>query len=58
MKKSEFYRSAQIAVINSRNLPVETKIEVLRILFEDEDIAIFQEKRDETKEGEQTNEPI
>lgn len=51
MKKSEFYRSAQIAVINSRNLPVETKIEVLRILFEDEDLALYQEKQEETKAG-------
>ena len=51
MKKSELYRSAQIAVINSRVLTPEIKIEVLRILFEDEDVALFWEREQEKKEA-------
>jgi hypothetical protein len=54
MKKSEIYHLAQIAVINSPSISPESKIEVMRILLEDESLALFVEDR-EAKEA--MNEP-
>ena len=54
MKKSEIYHLAQIAVINSPSISPESKIEVMRILLEDENLALFVEDR-EAKEA--MNEP-
>lgn len=50
MKKSEAYHLAQIAVINSPSITPEGKVKVLRILMEQEDIAIFMEKPGKTVE--------
>ena len=59
MKKSEIYHLAQITVINSPCIAPERKLETLRVLMEDEDVAKFVEKREakerETKEGENGN---
>jgi hypothetical protein len=46
MKKSEIYNLAQIAVLKSQCISPENKIEMLRVLFEDEDLAIYCEDRE------------
>ena len=50
MKKSEVYHLAQIAVVATPAISVESKIEVLRVLFEQESIALFCEKQEEENE--------
>jgi hypothetical protein len=47
MKKSEIYHLAQIAVINSPSISPERKIEVMRVLLEDEQLALFCEEQEE-----------
>lgn len=49
MKKSEAYHLAQVAVSLSPCITPENKLKVLRVLMEDEDIAIFTEKKMEEK---------
>lgn len=44
MKKSEAYNLAQVAVILSPAITPENKLEILRILFEEEKLALFSEK--------------
>ena len=48
MKKSEIYRMAQIAVLNS-NFSNLDKLEVMRELIDREDMAILVEKRETEK---------
>lgn len=48
MKKSEIYRLAQGAVVNSLSLDKETKLEILRELMAKEDIERFCEERGES----------
>lgn len=59
MKKSEIYHLTQITVINSPCIAPERKLETLRVLMEDEDVAKFVENREakerEAKEGENGN---
>lgn len=59
MKKSEIYHLAQITVINSPCIAPERKLETLRVLIENEDVAKFVEEREakerEAKEGENGN---
>jgi hypothetical protein len=43
MKKSEVYNLAQIAVIKSQCISPENKVEILRVLIADEDLAKFTE---------------
>lgn len=45
MKKSYIFRLAQVSVINDHNLPVADKLEVLRELFDKEDLALFVEEQ-------------
>ncbi len=47
MKKSELYYLAMIAVVNTPTISPEKKIEVLKVLAEDESIALFTEEREE-----------
>ena len=49
MKKSEAYHLAQAAVVLSPNIAPESKLEVLKILFDDESLAKFCEKQKEEK---------
>jgi hypothetical protein len=49
MKKSEIYHLAQIAVINSPSIAPEHKIEVMRILLDDESLALFVEDQEAKK---------
>lgn len=45
MKKSQIFRLAQIAVL-SGNLPNADKLEILRELFDKEDLALFVEEQE------------
>ena len=49
MKKSELYRLAQIAVL-SASFSENMKLEVLKALMSDEDMAKLLEKREDEKE--------
>lgn len=50
MKKSEIYKMAQIAVLNS-GLPGNNKLEILRELMDKEDVALFVEEREAEEES-------
>lgn len=52
MKNSELYRLAQVAVINSPCITPETKIDIIRMLIADENIARYGEKREEKENAE------
>lgn len=54
MKKSEMYRLAQCCIVNSLSLSAEKKLEILRVLMEDEDLALYCEEQ-ETKQAEVVN---
>ena len=49
MKKSECFKKAQIAVVNSLVLTGEEKIEIIRVLMEEEKLSAFIEKENEEK---------
>ena len=49
MKKSEMYRLAQIAVVNSQSICVTDKLEVLRELMDAENLALWSEELEENK---------
>ena len=51
MKRSEFYHLAQIAVVCSQCVAPENKLEILRILMEDEHHAKWCEKEEEKKKA-------
>lgn len=44
MKKSEVYHLTQIAVVQSPNISPENKLEILKILIDQENLALFCEK--------------
>ena len=50
MKKSEIYKVAQVAVLRDQSLSAITRLEVLRVLTKEEDLALFVEKEKEKKE--------
>jgi hypothetical protein len=50
MKRSEVYHMAQIAVVNSPCISPENKLEVLKVLMGDEDVAIYMEEQAEKGE--------
>lgn len=49
MKNSEIYLKAQAAVVNS-TFPTLDKLEILRVLMHQQDIAKYMEDRDAEKE--------
>ena len=49
MNKSEIYHLAQIAVITSPSISPENKIEVMRVLLDEEQLALYVEERDAKK---------
>ena len=51
MKKSEIYKLAQCAVLESITLDTYTKLDILHELISDENLALFAEKQNE-KESE------
>lgn len=48
MKKSESIHLAQIAVVQSPAISPENKLEILRTLIAEENLALFCDKREET----------
>ena len=50
MKKSECFKLAQESVIRNISISAETKVEILRVLIREEDMALFVEKSEEKKE--------
>lgn len=50
MKKSECFRLAQEAVIKNQSITTEAKIEILRVLIQQEDMAKYVEQ-DKEKNG-------
>ena len=52
MKKSEIYHYAQIAVLNAAAIAPETKLEVLRVLIDDESLATYTEEQEDSKNAE------
>ena len=46
MKKSVAYNLAQIAVMMSPNIAPENKLEILRVLMDDENTAMFIENQE------------
>lgn len=54
MKKSEMYRLAQCGIVNSIMLSAEKKLEILRVLMEDEDLALYCEEQ-EAKQAQAVN---
>lgn len=51
MKKSEMYKYAQCAVVDVPNLTTLTKLEILRVLMEQEDLALFVEDQEKKKKA-------
>ena len=49
MKKSEIYRLAQVAVQEHNGLNTRYKLEILRELMRQEDLALFCEQQEEEK---------
>lgn len=47
MKKSELYQYAQCAVVDTPNLTTLTKLDILRLLFADEDLELYKERKAE-----------
>ena len=47
MKKSEMYHLAQIAVINAPTIAPESKVEILKMLWNEESLCLFCEKQKE-----------
>lgn len=50
MKKSEMYKYAQCAVVDVPNLTTLTKLEILRVLMEQEDVALYVEEQEAKKQ--------
>ena len=46
MKKSERYKAAMIAVINSAIIPADKKVEILETLVEDKKMASWNEQKE------------
>ena len=51
MKKSDIYKVAQIAVVNSASICSVDKLEVLRVLMEREDTERLLEKMEEKEDA-------
>ena len=47
MKKSIAYNLAQIAVMGCQNIAPENKLEILRVLMDDENLAMFVEQQEQ-----------
>ena len=45
MKKSEMFHLAQVAVVNTPSISPERKVEVLKMLIAEENLALFCEKQ-------------
>lgn len=47
MKKSTAYKMAQLSVLGDNSLDSESKLFILSLLMDDEDLAKFQEREEE-----------
>lgn len=47
MKKSEMYRQAAKAVIASGSISMDGKVEILKVLFADEELELYREQKAE-----------
>lgn len=56
MNKSVAYKAAQYSVLANAGLCDSDKLEVLRVLMEAEDLALFCEKQEEKKQKEKETE--
>lgn len=54
MKKSECFKKAQIAVVNTLTLTGEEKLEIVKTLIREEELALFVEHEQQEK-GELSN---
>ena len=51
MKESELLKKAQVAVVESRNLTNYEKVDILRLLLQKEELALFKEEREGEENG-------
>ena len=58
MKKSVIYRLAQLAVLDSQCFNDSNKLEILRELIAQEDLALFVEKQEEEERVAQGDEAV
>lgn len=56
MKKSEIYQRAIISVVDDKNLQPFAKLEIMRVLFEEENTALYCERKEAEKKEEQEEE--
>lgn len=46
MKKSEIYHLAQMAVLNTATISPENKLEIIKVLMDDEGLALYCESQE------------
>lgn len=51
MKKSEIYKMASFAVLHCNQVTDSEKLDVLKVLIEDRDLAIWREKNEEEEKN-------
>ena len=49
MTKSEVYRLAQVCVLRDEHIAEARKLEILRILIQQEDLALYTEQKEKTE---------
>ena len=52
MKKSDAYKAAMCAVLKDTSLTSADSLEIIRVLLEDEKLALYIEERDEKENAE------
>ena len=55
MKKSELYQMAQFAVVNTPSISPENKLEILKELFDKEELFTYCEKTEEQRKEKENN---
>lgn len=50
MKKSEMFKKAQISVMKDFGLPAEERLDIIRILMHEQDVAEYVERHNAEKE--------
>jgi hypothetical protein len=51
MKKSEIYHLAQLAVMTNPSIYTEQKLDILRVLMDDEDLEKYREEKAEKEKA-------
>ena len=52
MKDSEAYKKLQKLVLNASGICTEDRIDIMRLLFEQEDLALYREEHENQEGGE------